>query len=47
MFHPIAAQLLDHVQLASPIEAVGYIAAVVLWLLGVSVVVLHKLRASR
>ena len=47
MFHPIAARFLDHVELASPIEAVGYLAAVVLWLAGVALVVLHKLRASR
>jgi hypothetical protein len=47
MFHPIAATLLDHVELASPVEAVGYVAAVVLWLAGVALFVLHKLRASR
>jgi hypothetical protein len=47
MLHPVAALLLDHVELATPMEAVGYIAAVVLWLAGVTLVVLHKLRASR
>ena len=47
MFHPIAARLLDHVELASPMEAAGYIAAVILWLAGVALVVLHKLRPSR
>jgi hypothetical protein len=47
VLHPIAARLLDHVELASPTEAVGYIAAVVLWLVGVTLVVLNKLRASR
>jgi len=47
MFHPLAARVLDHVELASPIEAVGYVAAVVLWLVGVTLFVLRKLRASR
>jgi len=47
MFHPIAARLLDHVELASPMEAAGYVAAVILWLAGVAFVVVHKLRASR
>jgi hypothetical protein len=46
VFHPIAAPLLDHVELASPMEATGYVAAVVLWLAGVALFVLHKLRAS-
>jgi hypothetical protein len=43
----MAARLVDHVHLASPMEAVGYLAAVALWLAGVAFVVLHKLRASR
>ena len=47
MLHPIAAGLIDHVELATPLEAAWYIAAVVLWLVGVSFVVLHKLRMSR
>ena len=47
MLHPIAARLVDHVELATPLEAAWYIAAVVLWLVGVSFVVLHKLRMSR
>ena len=47
MFHPIAATLLDHVELASPVEAMGYVTAVVLWLVGVTLVVVHKLRTSR
>jgi hypothetical protein len=47
MLHPVAARLLDHVELATPIEAVGYVAAVVLWLAGAAFVVMHKLRASR
>lgn len=47
MLHPIAAPLLDHVQIASPLEAVGYVAAVVLWLAGVTFVVARKLRMSR
>ena len=46
MSHPIAARFLDHVELASPLEAVGYIAAVVLWLAGVAFIVLRRLRAS-
>jgi hypothetical protein len=47
MLHPMAAPLLDHVQLASPVEAAGYLAAVVLWLVGVTLIVLRKLRTSR
>jgi hypothetical protein len=47
MPHPIAAPLLDHVSLATPMEAAGYVAAVVVWLAGAALVVLHKLRASR
>jgi hypothetical protein len=47
MFHPIAVSLLDHVDLASPMEATGYMAVVVLWLAGVALFVLHKVRASR
>jgi hypothetical protein len=47
MLHPIAARLWDHVELASPMDAAGYIAAVILWLAGVAFVVVHKLHASR
>ncbi len=47
MLHPIAAPLLDHVKLATPLEVAGYVAAVVLWLAGVTFVVLRKLRTSR
>ena len=47
MLQPIAARLVDHVELATPLEAAWYIAAVVLWLAGVTVVVIRKLRLSR
>jgi hypothetical protein len=47
MLHPVAARLLDHVELATPMDAAGYIAAVLLWLAGVTLVVLRKLRMSR
>ena len=47
MLHPIPAALLDHVELATPGEAAGYIAVVLLWLSGVTVLVLRKLRTSR
>jgi hypothetical protein len=47
MLHPVTARLLDHVELATPIEAAWYVAAVVLWLAGVTFVVVHKLRMSR
>ena len=47
MFHPIAARLIDHVELATQTEAAWYIAAVVLWLVGVTFVVIRKLRMSR
>jgi hypothetical protein len=47
MLHPIAAAVLDHVELATPGEAAGYIAAVLLWLSGVTLIVLRKLRTSR
>jgi hypothetical protein len=47
MLHPIAAPLLDHVGLATPIEAAGYVAAIVLWLAGVTLLVIRKLRMSR
>ena len=47
MLHPVTARLLDHVELATPIEAAWYVAAVVLWLSGVTFVVVHKLRMSR
>lgn len=46
MLHPMAARLLDHVELATPMEAAGYVAAVLLWLAGVTLLVLHKLRMS-
>jgi hypothetical protein len=45
--HPIAAALLDHVELATPSEVVGYVGATVLWLSGITVLVLRKLRTSR
>jgi hypothetical protein len=45
--HPLTAPLLDHVELATPMEAAGYFAAVLLWLAGVTFIVLRKLRASR
>jgi hypothetical protein len=47
MLHPIAARLVDHVELATPLEAVGYVVAVVLWLAGISFAVIRKLRMSR
>jgi hypothetical protein len=47
MLHPLTARLLDHVELATPMEAAGYLAAVLLWLAGVVFVVLRKLRMSR
>lgn len=47
MLHPIAARVVDHVELATPIEAAWYVAAVVLWLAGVTFVVIRKLRMSR
>jgi hypothetical protein len=47
MLHPIAARLIDHVELATALEAAWYIAAVVLWLVGVTFVVMRKLRVSR
>ena len=47
MFHPVATRLLDHVELATPLEAAWYIAAVVFWLAGVTFVVIRKLRLSR
>ena len=47
MLHPIAARLIDHVELASPLEAAGYVAAVLLWLAGVTFFVIRKLRMSR
>lgn len=45
-FAPPSIALADHVDLA-PMEAAGYVAAVVLWLAGVALVVVHKLRAAR
>lgn len=47
MLHPMTARVLDHVELATPLEAAGYVAAVVLWLTGVVFLVLRKLRTSR
>jgi hypothetical protein len=47
MLHPIAARLLDHVELATAGEAAGYLAAVLLWLAGVMFVVYRKLRTTR
>ncbi|MEP6694075.1 MAG: hypothetical protein ABJB39_05485 [Chloroflexota bacterium] len=47
MPHLIAAPLVDHVALASPMEAAGYVAAVILWLAGVAFVVMRKVRMSR
>lgn len=47
MFHPLTARLLDHVELATPVEAAGYVAVVLLWLAGVVFVVYRKLRTSR
>jgi hypothetical protein len=47
MLHPMAASLVDHVELATPSEAAGYVAAVLLWLCGVTLLVLRKLRTSR
>ncbi|HEY9325537.1 MAG TPA: hypothetical protein VIS26_03105 [Candidatus Limnocylindria bacterium] len=47
VLHPIAARLLDHVELATPLEAAWYVAAVVLWLAGVTFVVIRKLRMTR
>ena len=47
VFHPIASRLIDHVELATPLEAAWYIAAVVLWLAGVTFVIIRKLRMSR
>ncbi|HEY6201689.1 MAG TPA: hypothetical protein VI056_01475 [Candidatus Limnocylindria bacterium] len=45
--HPIEARLVDHVELATPLEAAGYVAAMLLWLAGVTFVVIRKLRMSR
>ncbi len=47
MLRPLTALLLDHVEPATPMEAAGLVAAVLLWLAGVTIVVLRKLRASR
>jgi hypothetical protein len=47
VLHPIAAALLDHVELATPAEAAGYVAAVLVWLSGVTLLVLRKVRTSR
>jgi hypothetical protein len=47
MLHPMTAGLLDHVELATPLEAAGYAAAALLWLAGVALLVLRKIRTSR
>ncbi|HEV8654125.1 MAG TPA: hypothetical protein VGR85_01250 [Candidatus Limnocylindria bacterium] len=47
MLHPLAAPLVDHVELATPVEAAAYVAVVLLWLAGVTFIVLRKLRTSR
>jgi hypothetical protein len=47
VLHPLTARLLDHVELATPMEAAGYLAAVLLWLAGVACMILRKLRMSR
>jgi hypothetical protein len=47
VLHPIAATFADHVELATPTEAAGYVVAVLLWLAGVTLIVLRKLRTSR
>jgi hypothetical protein len=47
VLHPIAARLVDHVELATPLESAAYMAAVILWLAGVTFVVIRKLRMSR
>ena len=44
---PLAIALTDHLDPTTPLEAAGYIGAIILWLAGVTVVVIHKLRASR
>jgi len=41
------ASLVDQVELATPLEAAGYVAAVLLWLAGVTFVIARKLRAPR
>jgi uncharacterized membrane protein len=46
MLHPLAAPLLDHVELATPAEAGAYVAAVLLWLAGVVFLVIRKLRTT-
>lgn len=47
MLHPVAAPLLDHVELATPMEAVAYVVVVLLWLAGVTFVVYRKLHTTR
>jgi hypothetical protein len=47
MFYPIAASLIDHVELATASEAAGYLAVVILWLSAVTLLVVRKLRTSR
>ena len=47
MLHPLAARLFDHVELATPTEAMAYILVVLLWLAGVSFIVFRKLHISR
>jgi len=47
MSHPLTSPLSDHVELATPLEAAWYLAAVALWLAGVALFVIRKLRMSR
>jgi hypothetical protein len=47
MLHPLTAGAFDHVELATPAEAVAYVAVVVLWLTGVALFVYRKLHTSR
>ena len=46
MVHLLASAVVDHVELATPNEAVAYIAVVLLWLIGVALFVFRKLRMS-
>jgi hypothetical protein len=45
-YAPLSIVVTDHVDLG-PLELAGYVAAVVLWLAGVVLIVVHKLRAAR
>lgn len=44
---PLDLPLPDHVDVTTPIEAVGYIATVALWLAGVAAVIVIKFRMTR